>query len=259
MGRDMLREELSQIETKIIEKMTALIAPLSAQIQELKTNITQVAQTADAAMELSFAVQDSTGQLQRQAEWAADKVIALENQIKINNIKLRGLPEGVEESKDLGAFIASWLATQLELEDGIAPLLVAAHRIGPPRKGPNALPRDVLIKCADSRTKQKILATARGRGYLMYETYKILALQDLSAETLEARRRLRPLTMLLTKKKIRYRWQAYVKVQVIYKGVSLLADDLDSGAKMLQALDIDLPDDYPKAETVPEKSTWSRS
>lgn len=81
-------------ETKISEKMTALIAPLSAQIQELKTTISQVAQTADATMELDLTIQDSAGQLQRQTDWATDKIIALENQMKMNNIKLCGFPEG---------------------------------------------------------------------------------------------------------------------------------------------------------------------
>lgn len=91
------------------------------------------------------------------------------------------------------AFISSWLATQLELEDGVAPLLDAVYRIGPPGRVNNSLPPDILVKCSDYRTKQKLLATARGKGFLSYEKDKILALQDLSAETLEARR-LKPLT-----------------------------------------------------------------
>lgn len=259
VGRAVLREQLMQIEAKIIDKMTALIAPLTAQIQELKDTISQVAQTADAAMELGMTVQDSTGQLQRQATWAADKIIALENQIKINNIKLRGFPEGVEDSTELRAFISSWLASQLDLEEGIAPVLDAAYRIGPPRKSNSSLPRDILVKCADSRTKQKILALARGKGFLSFDTYKIQALQDLSAETLEARRRLKPITTLLTKFKFRYRWQSYTKIQVVFKGVSLLADDFDTGAQLLQALGIDLPPDYPKPDAPPEGSAWSKA
>lgn len=259
VGRAVLREELQQIEAKIIEKMTDLIAPISAQMEELKTTVTQVAQTADTAMELGMAVQDSTGQLQQQSAWAMDKIISLENQLKINNIKLRGFPEGVEESTELRIFISTCLATQLDLEEGIAPLLDAAFRIGPPRKTTSSLPRDILIKCADSQTKQKILALARGKGSLDYDGHKIQALQDLSAETLEARRRLKPITTLLTKFKFRYRWQSYTKVQVIFKGVSLLADDLDLGAQLFQALGIDLPSDYPKQEAKPEGATWAKA
>lgn len=115
------------------------------------------------------------------------------------------------------------------------------------------------MKCADFRTKQKILALTRGKGSLSYNNYKILALQDLSAETLEARRRLKPITTFLTKQKIRYRWQSFTKVQVVYKGELLIAEDLESGAKMPQALGIDLPEDFPKSERTPEGRTWTKT
>lgn len=58
---------------------------LSVQIVFFSSSISQVSQTAEVAMELGLATQDSTGQLQKQTDWVADKIIALENQLKINN------------------------------------------------------------------------------------------------------------------------------------------------------------------------------
>lgn len=74
------------------------------------------------------------------------------------------------------------------------------------------------------------------------------------AETLEYRRILKPLTAILLREKIRYRWSAYTKVQVIYKGIQLIADDLDSGALMLKNLGIEIPADYPPPDDNPEKT-----
>lgn len=50
--------------------MSALIAPLTAQMQEMQATLSQVTQTADSGV----AVQDSTRQLQRHGEWETDKI-----------------------------------------------------------------------------------------------------------------------------------------------------------------------------------------
>lgn len=64
MGRQEIRDELmacfATIETQIMEWMTALLAPLEAQMQEIQKNGSEVAQTADAAMELSLSMQESS-------------------------------------------------------------------------------------------------------------------------------------------------------------------------------------------------------
>lgn len=178
-----------------------MITPITTQIKEIQTNVTQIAQTADAAMELGLASQDTRRQLQKNSEWAMDKIIMLENQLKQFNIKTRGFPEGAEESTELRIFISTWLASHMDLEDGVAPLLDVVYRLGPPRRASNALPRDILVKCTDLCTKNKILPLSRSKGSLQYSTHKITILQDLSAETLEYRRRLKPLTTILMREK----------------------------------------------------------
>lgn len=113
------------------------------------------------------------------------------------------------------------------------------------------------MQCADYRTKQKILSTARAKGHLEYGKERILVLQDLSVETLEARHRLKPLTAILLKHHIQYRWSSYTKVQVLFKGVPLISENLDTGAQMLQALNIDIPPDFLAAEKKQSSdSTW---
>lgn len=50
----------------------------------------------------------------------------LENQLKMENLKLRGFPEGSEENVELRIFVSNWLASQMQLEEGVAPVLTNA-------------------------------------------------------------------------------------------------------------------------------------
>lgn len=258
-----LRAELAaghtRMETTLLEKLTALIAPQNAQIQSLQESVTQLTQTAENAMELGLANQDSTRRMQRHSEWATEKILFLENQLRMENLKFRGFPEGAEESKDLKGFISTWLATIMNLEEGISPQLIRAYRLGSSRWAPNSLPRDILVKCYDLRTKQKIMEVARKRGHLLYHNHKIMVLQDLSAETLEARKKLRPLTSALSKANIRYRWQAYTRVQIVYKGSALIAEDFGSAAKMLQHLKLEVPEELKDPDDPGDADPWEKA
>lgn len=97
----------------------------------------------------------------------------------MKNLKLCGFPEGSEENVELRIFISNWLVSQMQLEEGVAPLLDAAYRLGLPRRASNALQRDILIRCADLRIKMKILSLTRTDGQLLFFNYRIQALQDL--------------------------------------------------------------------------------
>lgn len=91
-------------------------------------------------MELGLTMQEASRALQRQVYWAADKILAIENQLKVNNLKLHSFQEVTEETTEIRAFISSWLASQLDLEEGVAPLLNAAYHIGPPQENQERAP-----------------------------------------------------------------------------------------------------------------------
>lgn len=76
------------------------------------------------------------------------------------------------------------------------------------------------------------------------------------AETLEARKKLRPLTSLLPKEKVKYRWQVYVKVEVLHKGASLVAYDADAAVSMLNTLGFDIPDEFLSPGSPSKQDGW---
>lgn len=153
-------------------------------------------------------------------------------------------------------FVANWITSALQLEENIVPLIDAAHRLGPPRKAKNTTPRDILVRFADMRSRQRLLLEACTKDFLMHGTSKILVFSDLSAETLEARHRLRPVTMLLSKHNHHYRWVVYAKILVQHKGASYMATDIDSGAKLLSDLGVTLPPDFPSPVPGAEHPVW---
>lgn len=54
----------------------------------------------------------------------------LKNQLKLDNLKLHGIPEGSEETRELRIFISTWLAALMQLEDGVVPILTIAYCLG---------------------------------------------------------------------------------------------------------------------------------
>lgn len=50
----------------------------------------------------------------------------LENLVKMEHLKLQGFPEGSEENVELRIFISNWLASQMQLEEGVALYLLMA-------------------------------------------------------------------------------------------------------------------------------------
>lgn len=61
------------------------------------------------------------------AKTATRKLLVLENQMKVHNLKFRIFPEGLGENAELRIFIANWIISALKLEDGVAPLIDVAY------------------------------------------------------------------------------------------------------------------------------------
>lgn len=144
----------------------------------------------------------------------------------------------------------------LQLEGDSCPFVDSAYRLGPPRRAKSSTPRDILVKLADIKIKLKLLAVARSKGSLPYESSKILIFPDFLAETLEARQRLHLVTTTLQKSNVHYCWVAYSKILVQHKGLPLMALDLNTDAKLLEYLGIEVSPEFHCADDAPERPIW---
>ncbi|KAL8177429.1 UNVERIFIED_CONTAM: hypothetical protein K2H54_004826 [Gekko kuhli] len=131
-------------------------------------------------------------------------------------------------------------ALVLDLEDGVAPIILKAQRLGPLASVRRDRPRDVLVQFLYQRTRDKILKEARAKNVLMYKDKKILVLLDLPPEVLEKRRRLKLVITKLNDARIRFCWTQTSDIQVYKNGLQFHAKDGVTGKALLSALGLQL-------------------
>lgn len=262
VSRSEMVDILDVLETRFAQKVELLLKPLQSQIQEFKTTLQEVSQTAEMALEQSITSQGEVRDLQAGEQRIMDRLLDLENSHRFKNLKFRAIPEKAEDNTELTCFMASWLATELALENGVAPMIERAYRQGSrTNRKNNTNPRDIVVRFADERTRNKILKEANSRGSLTYQRTNISVFPDLSAETLQRRRELKPITANLREAKIPYRWISHYRLSVLHSGKAIQATDMASGCELLARIGIPSQ----KIPTLPtdnddsiQKYTWKR-
>ncbi|XP_060094828.1 uncharacterized protein K02A2.6-like, partial [Heteronotia binoei] len=131
--------------------MVAILKSITDQISSLQITLQEATATANSALETGLTNQEEIRHLQRQERWATDKILALDNKARERHVKLRGFEEHEEGTSELASFLASWFSTALQLEDGIAPYIVRAYRLGSTFSSRSHSSRDVIIELADIR------------------------------------------------------------------------------------------------------------
>lgn len=139
-------------ESNFAGRMNALLNPIIEQLEDLGDRVGKVEQTAESAIEMALVSQQDIQHLQQSETWMLERITSLETRLRFRNLKLRGIAEGEEDTSDLALFISHWLAQALTLDEGIAPVLNHAHRLGPANHPTFKGPRDILIELADDRT-----------------------------------------------------------------------------------------------------------
>ncbi|CAH2292685.1 Hypothetical predicted protein [Pelobates cultripes] len=128
----------------------------------------------------------------------------LDNRSRRNNIRIRGRePIGPENLKE----ILTPLFNLILHRPPEAPLYIdKVHRALRPKPPPSAPPRDVICYIQDTQLKEDIMKEARTERSWRYKGQTVELYNDLSHQTLQTRRALRPITTLLQEHQIRYRW-----------------------------------------------------
>lgn len=145
------------------------LSPITQQLSDLMSTLKEVSSTADAAMEIGLPLQEDNKRLHLSKQQLTSRIVLLETQARVTNLKFRGFPESSELNANLLFSIASWLATILRLEDGVAPTILAAYRLGPPSAAHPNFPRDVIAQFLYPHSCNAVLQAARATSPLKYE------------------------------------------------------------------------------------------
>lgn len=165
--------------------------------------------------------------------WLKDKVADLEDRSRRNNLKLRGVPESVQQqhlekmAKELFAALVPSLSESDLTIDRI-------HRIPKPSFIAADQPRDLLLRVHFFQSKDKILMAARQLHNLPGEFPQVQILPDLSRHTLQKRRNLATITKALRNHHILHKWKHPAHLSITHNGSTVTISTLEEGISLLR-------------------------
>uniref|UniRef100_A0A5F9D1G6 L1 transposable element RRM domain-containing protein n=1 Tax=Oryctolagus cuniculus TaxID=9986 RepID=A0A5F9D1G6_RABIT len=122
----------------------------------------------------------------------------IQDTIKKPNIRVLGVPEGMEREKGLEGLFSEILAENFPgLEKDREILVQEAHRTPNKHDQKRSSPRHVVIKLSTVKHKEKILKCAREKRQITLRGSPITLTADFSSETLQARREWRDIAQVL--------------------------------------------------------------
>uniref|UniRef100_A0A8C5PU82 Uncharacterized protein n=1 Tax=Leptobrachium leishanense TaxID=445787 RepID=A0A8C5PU82_9ANUR len=180
-------------------------------IGELRTRTSELERRANLPPQLPAPLEEDLADMKRRLD-------DLDNRGRRHNMRIRGLPETVpmEELRDCVQAILVRLLGDSEVSTVPLDRCHRALRPPPPAGTP---PRDVICRVTCYTLKDRLMNIARSRREWDIEGFRLEFYQDLSPLTLAARRALRPVTQLLQRHRIAYRWGFPFSLQVRLDGI----------------------------------------
>ena len=135
--------------------------------------------------------------------------------MKRTNIQIIGVPEVEEKKKGYEKIFEDIIVENFpNMEKEIVNQVQEAHRV-PHRINPRRnTPRHILIKLTKSKHKERILKAVREKQQVIYNRNPICLTADLSAETLQARRKWQDIFKVLKGKNLQPRLLYLARISV---------------------------------------------
>lgn len=234
-----LRASIQNSLASTLHSHKALIDDLGERVDHTETKMAEFSRAHNGLV-------DAHNQLEDDLQSLTAKVADLEDRNRRNNVKLRGIPESVSNA-ELTPFIQKMLATLLKPASERDLLIDRAHRLPKPKGVPDSAPRDVIMRVHFFNVKEDLMQFSRKHPQLPepYQAVKVFA--DLSQFTIQARKRLQPVTLILRQHNIPYRWGFPTKLLVTRNGVQHVIYSVEDGAAVLKSLEIPIPQSLPQS------------
>lgn len=238
--------DLQAVAADIKDTLFTAISDLRHELQAITGRIQRVEEGAalqsSEVKSIHYKVDSHTMQLRDLQRHVED----LDNRGRRHNLRVRGLPESVEQDQLLPT--VTDLFNRLLDRPRQTPLAMERiHRALRPRGRDADPPRDIVCYINDFTIKEEILKKTRDKSQLEYNGCRIYIYQDLSAITLRNRKDLRPLLDVLRTKGIRYRWKFPFGLSASHQGRSALLrvpEELDAFCRTLDIPYVEVPNWY---------------
>lgn len=238
--------DLRAVATDIKDTLFAAITDLRHEIQTIAGRVQRVENTAAQHNTAIQKVHHKTDTHTLQLRDLQRHVEDLDNRGRRHNLRVRGLPESVDNDQILPA-VTDLFNRLLDRPRHTPIAMERIHRALRPRGRDTDPPRDIVCYVNDFALKEDIFKKARDKQQLTFEGRPIHIYQDLSAITLRHRKDLRPLLDVLRNKGIRYRWKFPFGLQATHQGNSALLrvpEELETFCEILDIPYVDVPNWY---------------
>lgn len=143
--------------------------------------------------------------LEKEKRELLTKTEDLENRSRRKNLRIIGLPEGVEIGVGASAFVSRFLVEVLNDETFTnLPELERAHRALRARPSGDERPRPMYVRFLRYPVKEQVLAIAKKKGQLFYNGRKIFIFPDLSPSLAKKRAAFNPVKGKLYEKGVKF-------------------------------------------------------
>uniref|UniRef100_A0A8C5PTB3 Uncharacterized protein n=1 Tax=Leptobrachium leishanense TaxID=445787 RepID=A0A8C5PTB3_9ANUR len=228
------RADIREMIAEVRDSLQQDISNLRTEVETLGTRVAGLEHEATCAAEKD---KDPTVPSQiLSGVWR--KLDDLDNRSRRQNLRIRGVPETETAIRRylVGLFNFLLGAREVHPED-----LARAHRaLRPPPTSPDEPPRDIICCLTSFTLKERIYFSARTQRTWEFRGTRIGIFNDLSPTTLQARRFLRPVTQMLQREKIPYRWGYPLSLSVRHNNLTLSIRTPEDVPHFMQSLN--LPD-----------------
>lgn len=248
------KRDLREMEARLEETLKATMAPMQVLINNLTSKVEALENKNQMQEKIIEQYREENARVNKKLDELVNQMEAEHREMKIKqadledrnrrcNIRFRNFPEKAEE-KSPTDLIIRWLKNtipglKLEADD-----LERAHRALKPMPKLSAPPRDIIVCFTRYKKKEEVWNNLRNSTNLRYGETPILALQDLSQDTLNRRKSLRPFTQRLQQAGIKYRWGFPFRLIVTTNTTQHTATNISEALQLLKSLELDLPPEW---------------
>ncbi|MEE6511388.1 hypothetical protein FKM82_017871 [Ascaphus truei] len=235
---------LEELHSKLYRSLQADLRDAVTEIKQDLQGLTERTTTLECKLEEALKHQSEADEeiirLGNEIHTLRDGLEDQENRNRRQNIRIRGIPEAVlpghlkEYLTDLFTTICGDLQ-QRDLE------IDRAHRaLGTRLEDPNRC-RDVIVRLHSYSTKEKLIGACRERDCIQFREETLQVYNDLSKMTINRRKELLPLTLVMRDNGIKYKWGFPFKLIINNKGKYFTIRYPEDMDQLARALGLALP------------------
>lgn len=218
--REVIRDEIAMLRSEI----QSAIAPIKAALSECSEKVREVEGSMNVFDARLAGVESACNLLASENNKLLAKIDDLENRSRRNNLRVVGIPEGMEEGRPT-EFMSSFFQEVFGQEClDSPPVLDRAHRSSAARPREGERPRPFILRVHHFQVKERLLRLSREKGQLIFRGKRVFIFPDFSADLVKRRAAYNEVRALLRGAKVRYGLLHPARLRVSFNGTDQIFD-----------------------------------